>query len=76
MDRNKAAGKLKQSAKDWLNHDPTDDTFQHDYDQLIKLAKLLKRNKLDEARKFMYSLDTIVRDQVPDSIYYWLAEED
>ena len=42
-----------------------------DYDDLMKIARMIESNKsAKDVARAMWKLDTIVRDAIPDDVYY------
>lgn len=49
-----------------------DDSYLSDAKDLREISVLLADGDIDEAKERIASLDTIVRDEIPDSVYYGL----
>lgn len=60
-------------ASDFDHMDEIRDTIRADTEDLKVIAVLIKENKLVEAKKAVYDLDTLVRDYVPFNVYKWLT---
>lgn len=51
-----------------------DKLVKQDVRDLRKVLSLMKESKFDEAWKTASSLDTAVREAIPDKIYYFLQD--
>jgi hypothetical protein len=46
-----------------------------DAKQYREIAKHIKSGELDEARRLASGMDTVARERIPDSVWYWLMKE-
>jgi hypothetical protein len=45
------------------------EVYRSDYDDLLKIARIIDEGKIGEAFEEMDKLDTVVRDMIPDNVW-------
>jgi hypothetical protein len=62
----------KYRTRDYTNSDPqVQKIVQEDYEDLVSIANMIENEETDSViQKAMWKLDTLVRDVIPDEVYY------
>lgn len=73
--KNKLALKLVAAADKYRsverNFEGADKVVQEDYEDLMSIANMIESNETDsQIQTAMWKLDTLVRDVIPDDVYY------
>ena len=73
--KNKLALKLVAAANKYRDHEryleDSEKVVQEDYEDLISIANMIESNETDsQIQTAMWKLDTLVRDVIPDDVYY------
>ena len=73
--KNKLALKLVAAADKYRDHEryleDSEKVVQSDYEDLISIANMIESNETDsQIQTAMWKLDTLVRDVIPDDVYY------
>ena len=73
--KNKLALKLVAAADKYRDHEryleDSEKVVQEDYEDLISIANMIESNETDsQIQTAMWKLDTLVRDVIPDDVYY------
>lgn len=73
--KNKLALKLVAAAEKYRsqNHylEDAKQVVQSDYEDLMSIAGMIESNETDsQIQLAMWNLDTLVRDEIPDDVYY------
>lgn len=74
MLKEKLIAEFKEAIKNWKSCNGDDDKemtkmYVSDRKDLRKILKLFKKEKYKEAYDMAWNLDTIVREQIPSSVY-------
>lgn len=73
---NKHAHALAVAATKYFDHERNADSesmtyIKQDYEDLMSIAQMIENDEKPEAiAKAMWKLDTLVRDVIPNSVYY------
>lgn len=63
-----AADKYRSRERNW---EGADKVVQEDYEDLMSIANMIESNETDsQIQMAMWKLDTLVRDEIPDDVYY------
>ena len=63
-----AADKYRAVERNW---EGSEKVVQEDYEDLISIANMIESNETDsQIQTAMWKLDTLVRDVIPDDVYY------
>ena len=73
--KNVLAAKLAEAAKSYKSRNPEDPEVQRvvqsDYEDLMSIAGMIENNETPKSiMHAMWNLDTAVRDEIPDDVYY------
>lgn len=73
--KNKLALKLVAAADNYRNRNRSwegaEKVVQSDYEDLMSIAGMIESNETDsQIQLAMWKLDTLVRDEIPDDVYY------
>ena len=73
--KNTLAKKLAAAANAYRNRDTEDPevvrVVESDYEDLMSIAGMIENNETDsQIQVAMWNLDTAVRDEIPDEVYY------
>lgn len=77
--KNILAIKLAEAAEKYRNRgteiSDAADVIKSDYEDLMSIAGMIENNESPQSiKKAMWSLDTAVRDVIPDKVYYMYNE--